>query len=247
MKNLCNKERKRGDPYEVWATPDRLWRWEVLKKWQVDDLSLKGSRVVAIDCESVLSPPNPVGYSSARLVTPMPQLEVGNHVITSNAILVMDSLTLKQPASKFVLHNNAMLGFVFPVAITEWNKDEYITLFSYGSSPFVIPRMSRCTQATHLTENTSSILEKPTLANVLPPLVSAGSADIITPPTEVYVASSTYNPDGSLSHINSISHYIATLKPYARWFCDVYSPIMPGGEMGDVYVKDIQEYAEKIA
>ena len=37
MKNLCNKERKRGDPYEVWATPDRSWRWEVLKKWQADD------------------------------------------------------------------------------------------------------------------------------------------------------------------------------------------------------------------
>lgn len=32
----------------------------------------------------------------------------------------------------------------------------------------------------------------------------------------------------------------ACLKdPYARAFCNVKSPFVPGGEMGDVYVKDI--------
>lgn len=25
-------------------------------------------------------------------------------------------------------------------------------------------------------------------------------------------------------------------NPYARWFCNVITPIMPDGEMGDVYV-----------
>jgi hypothetical protein len=30
-------------------------------------------------------------------------------------------------------------------------------------------------------------------------------------------------------------------KPYARWFCKVYSPFVPDGEMGDVYVHEIKE------
>jgi hypothetical protein len=30
-------------------------------------------------------------------------------------------------------------------------------------------------------------------------------------------------------------------KPNARWFCNVISPICPGGELGDVYVKDIKD------
>lgn len=32
-------------------------------------------------------------------------------------------------------------------------------------------------------------------------------------------------------------------KPYARWFCLVKSPFVPGGEMGDVYVADIKSNA----
>jgi hypothetical protein len=36
-KNPCGKSRPRGNPYEVWETPDGSWRWEVLKKWQADD------------------------------------------------------------------------------------------------------------------------------------------------------------------------------------------------------------------
>lgn len=35
-KNLCLKERKATDPYEVWAN-DYGWTWKVLKKWQADD------------------------------------------------------------------------------------------------------------------------------------------------------------------------------------------------------------------
>lgn len=29
-------------------------------------------------------------------------------------------------------------------------------------------------------------------------------------------------------------------KPYARWFCNVVTPICPDGELGDVYVSDIK-------
>lgn len=41
-------------------------------------------------------------------------------------------------------------------------------------------------------------------------------------------------------------------KPFARWFCRVFSPITmeqmsSGYELGDVYVKDVKENARKIA
>ena len=36
-------------------------------------------------------------------------------------------------------------------------------------------------------------------------------------------------------------------KPYARWFCNVVTPICPDGEMGDVYVSEIKESATRIA
>ena len=35
-------------------------------------------------------------------------------------------------------------------------------------------------------------------------------------------------------------------KPYARWFCNVISPFVPEGEMGDVYVLDIKQNANKV-
>ena len=35
-------------------------------------------------------------------------------------------------------------------------------------------------------------------------------------------------------------------KPYARWFCDVVTPICPDGEMGDVYVEEIKQNATRI-
>jgi hypothetical protein len=36
-------------------------------------------------------------------------------------------------------------------------------------------------------------------------------------------------------------------KPYARWFCDVVSPIVgEDGEMGDCYVEEIKKYAIRI-
>jgi len=34
--------------------------------------------------------------------------------------------------------------------------------------------------------------------------------------------------------------------PYARWFCDVVTPIVPQGEMGDVYVAEIKRNARRI-
>ena len=33
---------------------------------------------------------------------------------------------------------------------------------------------------------------------------------------------------------------------YARWFCDVVTPICPDGELGDVYVREIKQNAVKI-
>lgn len=41
-KNMCLKERKVEDPYEVWKTADETWEWRVLKKWQVDDNKPQG-------------------------------------------------------------------------------------------------------------------------------------------------------------------------------------------------------------
>ena len=35
-------------------------------------------------------------------------------------------------------------------------------------------------------------------------------------------------------------------NPYARWFCDVVTPICPNGEMGDTYVADIKQHARRI-
>ncbi len=37
MKNLQGKMVNRANAYEIWQTPDRLWTWYVLKKWQADD------------------------------------------------------------------------------------------------------------------------------------------------------------------------------------------------------------------
>ncbi len=35
-------------------------------------------------------------------------------------------------------------------------------------------------------------------------------------------------------------------NPYARWFCNVVTPIVPEGEMGDCYVCDIKSIATRI-
>jgi len=37
MKNPCLKERTIDNPYEIWESPDKTWKWLVLKKWQLDD------------------------------------------------------------------------------------------------------------------------------------------------------------------------------------------------------------------
>jgi hypothetical protein len=36
-------------------------------------------------------------------------------------------------------------------------------------------------------------------------------------------------------------------KPYARWFCNVVTPICPNGELGDVYVAEIKSNARRIS
>lgn len=33
---------------------------------------------------------------------------------------------------------------------------------------------------------------------------------------------------------------------YARWFCNVVTPIVPSGELGDVYVSEIKRHAIRI-
>ena len=35
-------------------------------------------------------------------------------------------------------------------------------------------------------------------------------------------------------------------KPFARWFCLVKSPIVPKGEIGDVYASEIKENAVRV-
>lgn len=35
-------------------------------------------------------------------------------------------------------------------------------------------------------------------------------------------------------------------KEFARWFCDVVTPIVPEGEMGDVFVSEIKANAIRI-
>lgn len=36
-------------------------------------------------------------------------------------------------------------------------------------------------------------------------------------------------------------------NPYARWFCKVYTPIVPEDELGDVYVSEIKKNASKVS
>lgn len=36
------------------------------------------------------------------------------------------------------------------------------------------------------------------------------------------------------------------MNPYARWFCNVVTPIVPEGELGDVYVRDITSMARRV-
>jgi hypothetical protein len=36
-------------------------------------------------------------------------------------------------------------------------------------------------------------------------------------------------------------------KPFSRWFCMVKSPYVPDGEMGDVYVSEIKQYAVMVS
>lgn len=59
-------------------------------------------------------------------------------------------------------------------------------------------------------------------------------------------------PDGEKFDVGTWTWYVLKKyqaddnKPYARWFCDVVTPIVPDGEMGDVYVTDVKKFARRI-
>jgi hypothetical protein len=52
--------------------------------------------------------------------------------------------------------------------------------------------------------------------------------------------------DGQWTWYVRKKHQFDDNKPFARWFCDVVTPICPDGETGDVYVGDIKLNATKI-
>lgn len=52
--------------------------------------------------------------------------------------------------------------------------------------------------------------------------------------------------DGSWTWYVLKKHQIDDNKPQARWFCDVVTPYVPQGEMGDVYVQEIKSQARRI-
>lgn len=57
--------------------------------------------------------------------------------------------------------------------------------------------------------------------------------------------------DGSWTwHVLSKSHAddgrIHSKNPYVRWFCNVVTPFVPQGEMGDVYASDIKRYGYRV-
>ena len=53
-------------------------------------------------------------------------------------------------------------------------------------------------------------------------------------------------PAGSWTWYVLKKYQIDDDKPFARWFCDVVTPIVPDGEMGDTFVSDIKPYAKQI-
>jgi hypothetical protein len=53
-------------------------------------------------------------------------------------------------------------------------------------------------------------------------------------------------PDGSWTWYVLKKWQVNDDKPYARWFCTVTSPFTPDGEMGDVYVSEIKQYAVRV-
>ena len=52
--------------------------------------------------------------------------------------------------------------------------------------------------------------------------------------------------DGSWTWYVLKKYQVNDNKQYARWLCDVVTPIVPNGETGDVYVADIKSQAIRI-
>ena len=53
-------------------------------------------------------------------------------------------------------------------------------------------------------------------------------------------------PDGSWTWYVLKKWQVDDDKPNARWFCNVTSPFVPEGETGDVYVKEIKQFAVRV-
>lgn len=248
MKNEQAKTRDIGNPYEVWETPDGGWEWKVLKKWQVDDFLLKDSGVATIHFNDGVSIDDFIGNPMTLSVLPVPKFKVNDSIVVSDTIFVMNGLRGKKFPTKMVLHNDSVFGFVFPITITELNKNQYIPLLSYGSTTFVVPSVGWDFESAGLTEFTSSIFEFTTLAEVLSFFIDAGVTDIVTPITQIFVTDFTQYGGASFnSHKEMIARYVASVKQYARWYCAVKSPFTHGSyEYGDVYVSDIKQFAVKV-
>lgn len=53
-------------------------------------------------------------------------------------------------------------------------------------------------------------------------------------------------PDGSWTWYVRKAYQGDEAKPYARWLCDVVTPMVPNGETGDVYVSEVKANARRI-
>lgn len=53
-------------------------------------------------------------------------------------------------------------------------------------------------------------------------------------------------PDGAWKWLVLKKWQADDSKAYARWFCKVFSPFVPEGEMGDVYVSEVKAVAFRV-
>lgn len=74
-------------------------------------------------------------------------------------------------------------------------------------------------------------------------------------PYEIWQNDRPFSLGGDVQEIGSWKWYVLKKyqspeleekNEYARWMCNVVTPMCPDGEMGDVYVSDIKPWAKKI-
>lgn len=246
MKNTCAKTVTRENAYEVWSTIDGSWTWYVLKKWQADDNILVDSWNVTVSGDDFIRPLDVVRDSSTLLVSSTPELKIGGSVVISDTVLVVDSFKGEKLPSNFCLHDKSVLGYIFPFTVTESNKLEYVSLFSFGDTTIIVPRVFSQSYSTRVTTDRTLVLNSTTVAEVVTLLEATAITGSVAPPTFTLITQCTNNRISPL-HISNVSRYQRVDKPYARWFCDVVSPIVgERGEMGDVYVEEIKRHAIRI-